>query len=550
MANPLGAQRSRTIRNLWLLLLVVIGLPLHAQKATSDSSADVRTSSSAPAGDIYPAKPNDEVEQLRAVLRQQQEQIERLSLALESQKQLLERILAANGTSIVTPSDPTQTVRVASAEASTPLSPGPQAADSGDEKIEELKRQTEGVVRLLGGFQFSGDFRFRLDAQHRSANAVAGPLQSIRSRYRLRLNVEKQLDPRFRFHLQLSTGALNNGITNEQDMAGLTAKHPFSIAEAYINYRPHPNLSLRGGRMAEVFADDMHFLWDDDVRFNGFQQILQLPMASAPLGIEKLELRAGEYFLSNPNIEILPASSPFVAAGFQPGQKVRDAMLFHSGFVIQGALGTQWSHQITGDVQIYRYPNQIQLASTPEGVPVLVSNALGIALAGPMPGTGNATTTPGGTRFYAQNFQIVRLAYRLEPKGVSLLGREIPAWLDFQLSRNVGTSRLRDALMVSANLGEVREAGNMRFLYQFAIKDANALIAQFTDDNSGTGSGVNIAVHALRFDLGLTRFLQWQNRLFLQSQRRASNPAERFFVPLSRGANRTYRYQGQLAFSF
>ena len=91
---------------------------------------------------------------------------------------------------------------------------------------------------------------------------------------------------------------------------------------------------------------------------------------------------------------------------------------------------------------------------------------------------------------------------------------------------------------------------DVRFRYQFAIKDANALISQFTDDDLGTGSGVNIAVHALRVDLGLTRFLQWQNLLFIQTERRASNPAEQFFVPLQRGAHVTYRYLGQLAFSF
>jgi hypothetical protein len=90
----------------------------------------------------------------------------------------------------------------------------------------------------------------------------------------------------------------------------------------------------------------------------------------------------------------------------------------------------------------------------------------------------------------------------------------------------------------------------VRALYQFSIKDANSMVSQFTDDDLGTGSGVNIASHALRVDLGLTRFLQWQNILFIQRQRRASNPSERFFVPLGRGANATVRYQGQLAFTF
>jgi hypothetical protein len=90
----------------------------------------------------------------------------------------------------------------------------------------------------------------------------------------------------------------------------------------------------------------------------------------------------------------------------------------------------------------------------------------------------------------------------------------------------------------------------VRFLYQFAIKDANSLISQFTDDDLGTGTGVNISVHALRFDLGLARFLQWQNLLFIQDERRPSNPAEQFFVPLQRGAKTTFRYLGQLAFTF
>jgi hypothetical protein len=417
-------------------------------------------------------------------------------------------------------------------------------------KIEELAKKLDSAAANLGGFRFSGDSRYRFDLQARSANEVAAPLQNARMRYRLRLNVDQNIDPRFAVHVQLSTGPYNNAITNDQDFAGIAAKHPFSIAEAYVDYHPNSKVSLRGGRMEEVFADNMRFLWDDDIRFNGFHQIVRLPLESAPLGLKRIEFRAGQYMLSNPNVAILTPGSPFVAAGFRPGGKVRAANLFHPGFLVQGDLGSRWGHQFTSDVQIYRNPNQIQLASTAAGFPVLVSNSLGLMLSGPATGTGSATTTPGGAVYNAPDFQIVRLAWRLERKGVLLRGREVPAWFDFQVSRNAGAGRLRDALMASANLGAARNFGDVRFLYQFAIKDANALISQFTDDDLGTGSGVNIAVHALRFDLGLTRFCQWQNLLFIQNQRRASNPSEQFFVPLQRGANATFRYQGQLAFSF
>jgi hypothetical protein len=389
-----------------------------------------------------------------------------------------------------------------------------------------------------------------LDSVTRSGNDVAGPMQNVRGRYRLRLNVDKELDPRFRFHMQLSTGPLNNPVTLDQDMAGIAARAPFAISEAYVDYRPNSKITVRGGRSAEVFADNMRFLWDDDIRFNGFSQIAALPLGRNALGFTALEFRAGEYILSNPAVYIVPAGSPYLAAGYSLGQKVRGAALFHPGAVLKGNLGSRWSHQILGGVELYHNPNQIQLASTAAGFPVLVNGALGIVLSGPLTGAGNATTTPGGAIFNAPGFHIPHLGYRLEHKAWKVGARELPAWLDFQVSRNQSAASLRDAFMASANLGNVRRGGDVRALYQYSIKDANSMISQFTDDDLGTGSGVNIATHALRFDLGLTRFLQWQNILFIQNQRRGSNPAALLFVPLARGANATVRYQGQLAFTF
>ncbi len=481
-----------------------------------------------------------EVRLLREQLAAQQKQIEQLRAMVEEQKAVLASLA--------------QTRPTADAPATAPAGGGGAEASLVARQpapaIQDLDARVKELSRGLAGFRFSGDFRYRLDVQARSGNEAAAPLQNVRSRYRVRLNVDKDLDRRFGFHLQLSTGPYTVETTNDQDMAAMAVKQPFSVAEAYVDFHPSPNFSMRGGRMEEVFADNMRFLWDDDVRFNGFHQILRVPLGSGAPGFQRLELRAGQYILSNPAVYVLPASSPFVAAGYQPGGKVRDSNLFHPGFTLRGEPGPQWGHSFTGDISVYRNPNQIQLASTAAGFPVVVSNGIGLQLSGPAGQTGNATTSPGGAMYFAPNYQIVRMAYRLERKGFMLRGREAPLWLDFQASRNVGTGKLRDAVMASANLGAIRAFGDVRFLYQFAIKDANALISQFTDDDLGTGSGVNIRVHALRFDLGLTRRLQWQNLLFLQGQRRASNPAESFFVPLPHGANTTFRYLSQLAFSF
>ena len=415
-------------------------------------------------------------------------------------------------------------------------------------QVEDLSKRVDTISNNLGGFRLSGDFRLRFDVQSRTGNAVAGPLQNIRGRYRVRLNADKEIDPKFRFHIQLSTAPYNNQITNDQDFAGMAAKHPFSIAEAYVDYHPSARVSLRGGRMEEIFADNMRFLWDDDVRFNGFHQSANIPLGSKVF--KSIEFRSAEYFLSNPNVPILAAGSPFVSAGYPVGKKVRDANLFHPGLIIAGDLGMRWTHQATADIQLYRNQNQIALSTQAAGVPVVINNSLGIALSGPISAVGNATTTPGGAIYTAPRYQVARVAYRVANRGVKIGKRDMPFYFDFQALRNVGTHQLRDAMMASANFGAIRQFGDVRLLYQYAIKDANSMVAQFTDDDLGTGATTNIAVHALRFDLGLTRSFQWQNLFFIQNARRASDPTQQFFVPVQRGANTTFRYLGQLAFTF
>ena len=64
----------------------------------------------------------------------------------------------------------------------------------------------------------------------------------------------------------------------------------------------------------------------------------------------------------------------------------------------------------------------------------------------------------------------------------------------------MGTSQLRDAFLTSISIGRTTQPGDLRALYEFAIKDANSMISQFTDDDLGTGVGVNIATHHIRMD--------------------------------------------------
>jgi hypothetical protein len=313
--------------------------------------------------------------------------------------------------------------------------------------------------------------------------------------------------------------------------------------------------------LPEVFADDSRFLFKEEIRFDGFQEIVRHSFESHPLGITSIEFRGGQYVLTNPNLPVLPsakacsASTPpaacaYLNAGYAPGSNLRDADLFHQGFVITGNLKSGWRHRFTGDLQLWRNQNQIALAATAAGYGVVLNSSPGLALAGPITGTGTATTTPGGAIFTAGHFQIAHINYQIGYGGLKIRDREMPLTFDLHASRNLGAGFLRDAVMGIASLGEARKAGDVRMLYAYALKDGNSMISEVTDDYIGSLSGVNIKTHEIRFDLGLTKFLTWENYLYMINPRRPSDPALHFYVPVPSGANTQYRVQSQLQFKF
>jgi hypothetical protein len=462
-----------------------------------------------------------DVEVLQKTVQDQSREIEELKARIARIEQLLSRSIPTETVAVVQPASLRENITAA------PI-------------VRPLPAQTPPAQPEIAGFQFSGDFRLRLDAAVRGASSQAPGLQNVRGRYRLRMNADREVANNLNFHLQLSTGAVNNGITFDQDFAWGVTRQPFFISEGYIDYHPNANVSIRAGRVEEVFADNLRFLWDDDVRFNGFNERIRRG---------RLEFRAGQYFLINPNTFSVPAGSPFTLAGVQPGTIARASQMYHQGLTLDTPINPRWRQQFTADLQLYRNPNLIALTSNPTGVSVTVNPGIGLTVAGTAPGTGNATTAPNNAILFAPRFQIVRGVYRLDATQLGGNPR-LPMTFVVQAARNIGASQLRDAIMTSLSVGRTTQKGDFRGLYMFAIKDANSLISQFTDDDLGTAVGVNIATHHMRVDYTIRPNVFFQNLLFLQTERRSSNPAANFFVPLGRGTPRTWRYLGQVAFSF
>jgi hypothetical protein len=443
-------------------------------------------------------------------------------------------------------------------------------------RLDRLTNQVEGISKGIAGFRFSGNLRLRSDNMFRSADNVAAAVQRSRGQYRARLNLDKGINGQLDTHFQLGSGRFDNPLTDDTDMAGGAVRGPLFLTEAWVNYHPNSSLNFQGGKMPEVFQDFTRFIWDEDVRFNGFQESIGTSPGDNPLGITRIDFRAGQYPLTDPNIQVLPtakqctaptqtitslpatittpatlpAACAYLQAGYKPGENVRAADLFDQGFFVKGRIKPGWSHYFFSNFLLFRNPNQIALTSTSSGLPLLVNPDAGVTLAGPLPGTGTATTIPGGGIFTASHFQIGRVAYRITKDGWRFRNEDFPVFVDFQASRNFGTSFLRNAWMSTFNAGEIKKAGDIRFLYFYAVKDANSMISQFTDDHVGTLTGVNIRTHAARIDLGLARFLQWQNIFYIQNEISRNDPARHFFVPIQEGAGTLYRFESSLFVNF
>jgi len=441
-------------------------------------------------------------------------------------------------------------------KAPPPETPAPATvAETQAPSVEQRLTKLEGQTLKIGPVRFSGDFRLRFDGTFRSATEPPDPpvdhVQNARARYRLRLNFDTDIHPNLSFHGQLATGPANNPLSTNQDFTSITLRAPFMLSEAWIEYRPTKSIQLQGGRVQSIFADNSRFLFDDDVRFNGFNERYTASLKPNGAHVSSVEFRAGQYILSTPNVAVIQPNSPLARAGEVVGTAGRSATLFHQGFLVNQKFGEKWTSQAGADIQIYNHPNQIQLASTNDGLVLLLQPGLGLALSGPLAGTGNATTTPGGVIYTAPGFQVLRLTYRLSHAGFTRGDHSFPITFNLQAARNVATGlNERDAMLAALQVGRITKRGDTAFLYVFAIKGANSMISQVTDDDLGTNTGVNIRTNHFRFEYGLSRKVTFQSLFFVQQSLRRSGQFPNFFVPLGDFAPTTYRVQQQLVFNF
>src|SRR5262245_47815074 len=289
------------------LLLVFLSLGFITARAQEMVRSAAKTPDESPETNV-----SERVRWLESELERQNSKLDQLQKALIDQQATIQALLDKLN------AQPTATATVATVkEPETPAATAP--AEPQTPTVEQRLTKLEGQALKIGPVRLSGDFRLRFDGTFRSATEPPDPplgnVQNARARYRFRLNLDTDLYPNLSFHAQLATGPLNNPLSTNQDFTSITVRAPIALSEAWIEYRPTKSWQLQGGRVLDIFADNSRFLFDDDLRFNGFNERYTHSFKSNDAYLSSLEFRAGQYILSTPNVAVIAPDSPLAHAG-------------------------------------------------------------------------------------------------------------------------------------------------------------------------------------------------------------------------------------------
>ncbi|HVG32708.1 MAG TPA: putative porin [Pyrinomonadaceae bacterium] len=240
----------------------------HEDSTATETSTTTETSPPAAAAEAG----GSEMEEVRKLLRQQQEELERMRALLNEQSSTIEslrrRVEQTEQRAALPPgvlktgdialSDSTARAGAADASQQNPsaASSKPQDTDVRLGRVEEQsKKTTEALARQLGSISFSGDLRFRWESFYGQLNALAngdnpailGNPLSTRQRFRLRarLNMRGQIGKEFEWGLRLATGSFTDAISANQTLTDFYNRKPFALDNAFLAWTPQRVQGLR-----------------------------------------------------------------------------------------------------------------------------------------------------------------------------------------------------------------------------------------------------------------------------------------------------------------
>ncbi|MFI5095873.1 MAG: putative porin [Candidatus Acidiferrales bacterium] len=270
------AFTSRVISKL-IAAVLLAALSIPAQGADSGASKAAESQPSA-SSDAAPS-----LEQVIELLRAQRQELDALRAELREQQEITARLEAKLNSTVTGPGV---------AEATSGAQPvTPASAAQGDlaQKVAQLetdlgnsRESFENKLKSFGPFAFSGDFRLRAEP------TLGGPTDHsqdrFRERYRLRFNAEAALNDQLKGGFSLASGDLNNPISTNQTANQYDTRTPIAIDRAYATYNPSwfRPLTVTGGKFAYPWFNT-ELVWDKDLNPEGAGETLAFDMKTPVL---------------------------------------------------------------------------------------------------------------------------------------------------------------------------------------------------------------------------------------------------------------------------
>ena len=270
------------------------------QPEVATNTAGASVAATATASNEAAAAPS-EMDEVRRLLRRQQEELERMRAVINEQSSTIEGLrqrveiteqrATADSPMIIKTgdvalSDSTARAPEQSASQNPPAAAAnPQDANARVGRVEEqVKKTSESLARQLGSITFSGDVRFRWESFYGQLNAlsngdnpsIAGNPLSTRQRFRIRarLNMRGQIGKEFDWGLRLTSGSFADAISANQTLTDFYDRKPFALDNAYIAWTPQrvPGLRIQAGKF-DVPWLRTEMTIDNDLSVEGLSEI-------------------------------------------------------------------------------------------------------------------------------------------------------------------------------------------------------------------------------------------------------------------------------------
>lgn len=217
------------------------------------------------------------VEKLRQMMLEQKRELEAQRALIEAQQARIARFEARSATaSSANGEGGSAPDGLAARTANKPADQEDlaQKVKSLEVDVSHMKKSTEGKLKNLGNFSFSGDFRGRFESFNGGTLSDA----RYRERIRLRFNVNARFNDEIKGGFTLASGDLTDPISTNQSLTGFYERKPIAIDKAYLTYTPKwfaplGNLSITGGKFGYTWYRT-ELTTDNDLNVEGISPTL------------------------------------------------------------------------------------------------------------------------------------------------------------------------------------------------------------------------------------------------------------------------------------